>query len=119
MRLTQNLICIIVALMIAGCATQAGYEKILDTWLGHAEGELISSWGVPDSVYDAGSKKYLTYQNSRQMTLPASYTSNVYGNTIYTRSYGGNTINLRCKTTFTVDRGIIVDWSFRGNDCIG
>ena len=126
MRLMQNLICIIVALMIAGCATEAteaGYEETLNGWIGSSEARLISSWGVPDRVYEAGGKTYLTYQHSSQRTLAGtqpSYRSTVYGNTTYTRSYGGTypeTINYSCKTTFTVDkRGLIVGSSGYG-DC--
>jgi len=31
----------LLVLMLAGCATQAKYEKIVNSWVGHTEAELI------------------------------------------------------------------------------
>ena len=111
----QNLVCIIVALMIAGCqgptATQDGYVETLNSWIGSSEASLVSSWGVPDSVYEAGGKTYLTYL---LRVRSAGYTSTKFGNTIYTRSSGGKS----CKTTLTVEREIIVEWNALGNNCV-
>lgn len=42
---------ILVLLLLAGCATTAGYEKILNSWVGDNVDHLVSSWGPPASSY--------------------------------------------------------------------
>ena len=48
--------------MVAGCATRAGYETALSTWVGASEATLLSGWGAPDSFYESEGTKYLTYR---------------------------------------------------------
>ena len=38
-------------LLLTGCATTAGYEKILNSWVGDNADHLVSSWGPPASSY--------------------------------------------------------------------
>ena len=108
---------------LASCATEANYEKILDSWTGSSENELLNSWGPPDSVYESGGTKYLTYARGNTVVLPGtapSYQSTVVGNTMYTNPVGGTpplVMNRHCKTTFTIQSGIIVSWRWEGNAC--
>lgn len=108
---------------LVGCATEAKYGQMLDTWLGSSESELISKWGVPSSVYEADGVKYLTYRYSATGYVPgtpATYQTNVIGNTIYTNKIGGTpgmAYQSSCDTTFTVKGGKIVYWSWQGNAC--
>ena len=87
------------------------------------ENELLSSWGPPDSTYESGGTKYLTYVDDSTVALPGtapSYWSTVVGNTMYSNPVGGTpplVINKHCKTTFTVQNGTIVDWRWEGNAC--
>jgi hypothetical protein len=111
-------------LILAGCATTAKYEKVLATWVGSPEPNLIRSWGPPQQVYDAGDGvKYLTYVSSRNVFIPGSsptYSTQYIGNTAYTNSYGGSpaqNIAMSCKTSFEVKNGIITSWRYEGNDC--
>ena len=115
----------LIMLFLSGCfATTKKYEAVLRSWVSSSEDELISSWGVPDSFYEAGGKRYLTYSNSRSGyvpgTPPTMYTTSVYGNTGYTTAYGGTSgfsYNNHCKTTFTVVDGKITSWTWKGNSC--
>ena len=110
-------------LLLSACATAEKYEAILKSWVGNSESSLINSWGPPDSVYENGGQKYLTYFKSRSGYVPGTsptYQTQLIGNTAYTTSYGGSpgfAYNQNCKTTFTVSRGKIIQWRYEGNAC--
>jgi hypothetical protein len=118
-RLT--LVAMLVAL--AGCATTANYEKMLNSWIGVQEIELVRSWGPPANSYSVGSNKFLVYNSSRSMVMPGvapTYTATTYGNTTYVNSAGGTPayqLNLNCQTTFEIQGERIVSYSWRGNNC--
>ena len=110
--------------LLAGCATTENYEKILGTWVGSSERELIQSWGPPSSVYESGGTKYLTYSESASGYIPGTsptYQTQIIGNTAYTTSSGGSpgfAYNRSCKTTFTLRSDTIVSWRHEGNACV-
>lgn len=120
---------LIFSIFIAGCATNrattANYEKILNSWIGASEDKLIAKWGVPDKVYQNNNKKYLVY--SRQYTsytpgtAPRYYsTYNSITGAVTTTPVGGTsgyTIHYHCKTTYTIENGVITNWQWQGNDC--
>src|SRR5713226_7901331 len=101
---------------LVGCATTANYERILDSWVGNDEVQLVRQWGPPQQVYESGSRKFLTYSSSRNVYLPGtapSYTSTVIGNTVYTNPVGrtpGQNIGLTCITTFELENNKVVSW---------
>lgn len=113
-----------VFMLLAACATTAGYEEILDSWMGSSESSIVSSWGAPDNVYTApDGTRIITYYSSRNIVLPGTaptYTTTVYGNTAYTTSSGGSpatNIGMSCETSFTIKKGRIISWRYQGNDC--
>lgn len=109
--------------VLVGCATTANYEKILSSWVGSTELDLVRKWGPPHQAYEAGGRKFLVYSSSRNVYLPGtapSYTTTVIGNTVYTNRVGGSpgqNIGLSCQTTFEVSGERIVSWRWQGNDC--
>lgn len=114
----------IVMLALAGCATSAKYNAVLDTWMGHDINELVQSWGYPINSFKApnGNTVYV-YGNSSSYTMPTqtNTTYNVVGNTVYGNSYttGGQTLNYWCNTFFEVDEGnVIINWRWEGNRCV-
>lgn len=121
MRNTLALTVILFALV--GCATTANYEKILNSWIGYTELELIRKWGPPQQSYEAGGIKFLVYSSSRNVHIPGatpSYTTTVIGNTVYTNQVGGTpdqNIGLNCQTTFEISGERVVSWRWQGNDC--
>src|ERR1700733_1888308 len=134
----------ILLVLLAGCASTAGYEAVLQTWLGDSSDHLVSSWGVPQQVYrQSGGGTVLQYSRSGQIALPGmttyqaqtSYTSGSVaavgsnGNMI-NGTYDGTAttyvphtsdptvIATRCVTRFTADAsGRITNWSWEGNSC--
>ncbi|VVN81608.1 hypothetical protein PS712_01141 [Pseudomonas fluorescens] len=114
---------VILTLMLSACATTAKYEKILDTWVGEDELNLVRKWGPPQQSYETSGHRFLVYSNDRNVFVPGqapTYQTSVIGNTAYTNSYGGSpamNVNLSCTTTFEIADGKITTWSYRGNDC--
>jgi hypothetical protein len=108
---------------LTSCATSAKYEKILASWTGHSETELLDSWGPPDSIYESNDTKYLTYIRGNTTLFPdtaPSYQNTIAGNTIYTNQIGGMSpfvVSRHCKTTFAARDGIIRSWRWEGNAC--
>lgn len=106
---------------LAGCATEANFRAAMNQSLGISERELINRLGVPHKTYQLEQTKYLTYSYSASYYVPQNYQTNVYGYgnyaTAYTNSYGGYSINRTCSVTFTIERGIVVNWRSEGNDC--
>ena len=121
--MTRLYIAVLICLTLTACATTANYEKVLASWVGSSEDNLVRSWGPPDSVYEGAGSKYLTYMRASQGYVPGvapTYQSNVIGNTVYTQAVGGSpgyTYNTRCKTVFELVGGTITSWRWEGNAC--
>ncbi len=110
-------------LSLSGCATTANFEKMLSTWVGVSEDNLISRWGTPSRVYATGTTKYLTFDKSATGYVPGTaptYSTTVIGNTAYTNTYGGTSgyvYTKNCSTTFTITNGVVSGWRWEGNAC--
>ena len=109
--------------VLVACATTANYEKMLDSWVGTPEIDLIRRWGAPVQSYEAAGRKFLVYSSSRNVFIPGtapSYTTTVVGNTAYTNQVGGSSaqnIGLACQTTFEIYSERVASWRYQGNDC--
>ena len=87
---------IVAVFALSGCATTAGYEKVLDSWVGAQEVDLVRSWGPPVQAYETGGRKFIVYSAKRNVCLPSlspTYQANVVGDTAYTTAVGGSPIN--------------------------
>lgn len=118
-------ILIVLFLLVNACATAAKYEARLETWVGASEEELVMEWGPPDSVYDVNdTKKMLTYSESHIVHISGiqpHYTTEVVGGVMYTRATGGSEprdVEHKCKTTFVIENGEVIDWITKGNNCV-
>jgi hypothetical protein len=113
----------VVVLIFSGCATTANYEKILNSWIGSEEVDLIRKWGPPQQSYESGGRKFLVYSSQRNVYMPGTaprYQTTYIGNTAYTNQVGGTpgyNIGMTCTTTFELVNNKIVTWQWRGNDC--
>ncbi len=123
--------------ILVGCATTAGYEQMLTTWVGSSESNLISSWGPPENIYaldDGG--KVLTYINKRNVQIGGYTTTKpvtTYSNGNISGDINANynststtymqtttpvqNINMSCSTRFTFRNGVVQAWAWQGNDC--
>ena len=108
---------------LTGCVTKKEYEDTLSSWVGASENELVMSWGPPNSVYESGGLKYLTWSNSGSVTIPGTsptYQTSIYGNTAYTTAIGGSapmTFNKHCQRTMVISNDRVVNWQWKGNGC--
>ena len=68
----KRLLITLFALISTACATTANYEKILSSWVGANEIDLIRSWGAPDNQYESSGTKFLTYQKSENIYMPGT-----------------------------------------------
>jgi len=85
-------------LFLAACATEAEYRRHVNSYIGMSEEDLIANMGIPSKRYQTENKKFLDYKNS------------YYSHEAHKKYY--------CNTTFILEKGIVEDVTFRGNDCV-
>lgn len=114
---------VIAVVALTACATTAGYEKLVNSWVGAQEIDLVRSWGAPVQTYEAGGRKFIVYTSHRNVYVPGmapTYQTTIIGNTAYTNPVGGSpdmNITRSCTTTFELEGTKIVSGSYRGNGC--
>lgn len=112
-----------IAVLAASCATTAGYEKMLSSFVGLEEIELVRRWGPPLQTYETGGRRFLSYQSDRTIYragTPGIVHTTVIGTTAYSRVLGGvpgSWSRWLCQTVFELDGTKVVAWSHQGNDC--
>jgi len=91
-------ICLILTMLLMGCATTEKYEAKLNVWVGRNINDLTNAWGYPQSSFKA----------------PDGNMVYVYGRQINVSNYG----SFVCTAYFEVDnKNIVVKWRHEGNDC--
>jgi hypothetical protein len=122
--ITLGLLLVVLVILLAGCATRAGYETALNSWVGTSEPALVAAWGPPDSVYENDGLRYLTYRRmeSRGGSGPSigygiGYGSGHYGSSVFSTIGTSDGYITQCKTTFILRAGIIENYRFEGNGC--
>lgn len=126
--------------VLGGCATNANFQKIMQSHMGDSEGQLISSMGPPQSSYAlSDGSKILTYNRSGSYQIggqtsyqPVNSTTNgTISNGYRTSTYQATTtsyqpvqqptynINTSCTVNFTVSAGgRVMAWNANGNNCV-
>ncbi len=129
---------LLVPMLLVGCATSAGYQAILQSWIGDNTDHLVSVWGAPQQEYPLrGGGRVLQYERSNTIVFPGgtkyepvTTQSNGTVSGDVNGSYTGTattyvpekadpiTFQQRCVTRFTADAsGRIVQWAWEGNAC--
>ena len=54
---------------LVGCATTEGYVKLVESWVGTSEIDLIRHWGAPDQTYKSGDSEFLVFNSYRSVYL--------------------------------------------------
>ncbi len=134
---------VVLSVALAGCATTANYQKILNSWVGYNVDNLVMRWGLPANSYPlSNGGRVLEYNKQRNVqiggyttTVPEttynSGTANVYGTggsahgtysgtstTYVQKTTPVQNIAMQCITRFTVNaQGTITNWAWQGNDC--
>ncbi|QWD62905.1 hypothetical protein [Polynucleobacter sp. MWH-UH25E] len=113
----------VLGLLLAGCATTANYEKILQTTIGKPEKDLVAAWGIPQGSYENEGVRYLTYSRSESGVIPgqpARANTVMIAGKPYTNMVGGSPsigYTNACTTIFKIENKIVVSYEFKGNDC--
>jgi hypothetical protein len=97
-------------LFLAGCATQAEYERKLDSWIGASAQDLVRAWGYPARIMRGphGGDVY-HYASRETVTTARNYSALGYARL---RDY-----DFTCDVWFDIDNGRVARWTYRGNDC--
>lgn len=99
----------VVMTFLSGCATKKGYEKVLNTWIGKTETEMVEKMGPPNGTYQLPKQKVLTY----------SY-STIASTTIYSPQLAtAATVSSEsgCRTHFFIANDVVVKWLYFGSEC--
>lgn len=119
----RNAILLLLGMTLAACATTAGYEKVLNSWIGADEISLVRAWGAPSRSYETAGSKFLGYTTQHDIFLPGTpmtYTTTMVGVTTITTPVAGTpgyAMTSSCLTTFEIVDGKVVRWSHQGSDC--
>lgn len=106
---------IAIAIVVASCATAAGYEQLFNSWAGAQEVELVRSWGPPAQTYEASGRKLIVYESRRNLQLQGTATSHTSAG-----ATGGSPamdIEMFCTKTFGLESSKVISWSSKGDDC--
>jgi hypothetical protein len=134
LSLAQSLL---VLILLAGCATQAKYQKSVESWVGRSSRELVHALGTPEKVEALKSGGHLiSYTRSKASSAELGGIPSVFGEEYefvqvhndtgaVPRSYdeivaapGATTYNKSCLTYFEVNPGgKITRAGFSGSDC--
>jgi hypothetical protein len=119
----KKVMVIIMTMTLTACATTENYEKILRSWVGSSEIDLLRSWGPPNSQFYSSGTTFLTYERYGNVFIPGSdptFRTTRIGNTLYTNTTGGSpsyNIPTSCRTIFEIRNTTIVSWRWEGNAC--
>jgi len=118
---------VLLALVFAcllGCATRAGYEKAMNSYIGAREADLVRALGPSDNTYETGGRKFLQYSSQGTATVAGTsltVTSTMPMGPATIPSVGAApaiNMNLGCITTFELVADRVVSWSAKGNRCV-
>jgi len=116
-------VCLFVAGLLSGCATQAKFEENVKSMMGMSEDEVIQKLGAPNGFYQTADMKYLTFSRARSGYVPGTapnYQTQVIGNTAYTQAVGGSpgySYTTTCALTLGFRDGRAATYRYEGNAC--
>lgn len=106
MKITQILF---FSLVLAGCATQAKYKEVLDSWVGSSESDVVATWGVPARTHEAQGLRVLEYYDSKE-SYSAAYNK-------FTKTTEVSKDSWDCLTRFIFRGGKLESYTFQGPAC--
>ena len=118
----------ILFLLICGCTTTTendSYNQKLAIWLGKPQEMLYKYWGEPDEQFIIDADTY-EVEYSKVYKYPSFNREEVYARELSDEimdigpEYGQSqeAAIYYCKTNFTIQDGVVVDYGFNGDNCI-
>jgi hypothetical protein len=101
---------LVVLALLAGCATQSGFDQRMSAYVGRSEGDLVVALGVPARTFQTPEgRRFVQYERRR----------------VQASSLGGwgwrggvDVTTWDCNVTFEVTGGRVAGFTSRGNDCV-
>ena len=110
-----------ISCLLACQPTINNYEKFLQSWVGQSEAQLVTTWGAPADMQTLGQNRQLfTYIFQKQVLADGQTPIDLGPNSLYNNQNDalGMTYDYYCKTTFTTQDDIIVNYSWSGDACL-
>lgn len=113
-------------LLTVGCQSfndSQVYNRQLQKWRGQSASELYADWGTPQQTVplsgDSVMVSYYRAENDSSDNEFAPFDSDIYYNALTLPYYGiaPEPPLFYCETSFVIKDGIIVDYTFTGNNC--
>ena len=119
---------ILMLLLLSGCAlkgtgwTSSAYSRDLENYVGQSEMNLYQNWGAPDNVLQISpySKvvSYTEYYSSPQGGQVPAYANDFNYSAMWQGYTTENPNDYYCTTSFTIQGGMVTNYSFNGDDCV-
>jgi hypothetical protein len=110
------------ALVCTSCvSTQSVVDRFGQKWIGQNFDEFVLRYGTPYRKFElnSGDIVYVWNSGTSSVAVPATATTNVYGNTAYTQLSGGENINMFCEMQLVTDRAGVIRQVIILKDTIG
>ncbi|RKS85280.1 hypothetical protein DES39_1793 [Orbus hercynius] len=116
--------------LLAGCVTEAGYQRKLQRSVGMSKQQLIDEWGEPvtefahKQVYSQGkllqkAETIMNYYQHTNFNQPAKLTIKQVSNNSLTYDFQPqSTTTFSCLTTFRLEHDRVVSYKYEGNNCV-
>lgn len=121
-------------LFVFACASNAKYDKKLETWVGKPVSSLTKKWGEPSAKkFLANGDSVITYTKANDVYVPSEFYTynqgfepsenvvyspflNDYNFSPYMDNFGYEVVDY-CQTSFLIQEGFVTAWKWKGNDC--
>lgn len=122
-------------LFVFACASNAKYDKRLESWIGKPVNSLTAKWGEPSAKkFLANGDSVITYTKANDVYVPSEFYYynqgfepsedvvyspflNDYDFSPYMNNFGYEVVD-SCQTSFLIQEGLVTGWKWKGNDCI-
>jgi len=111
----------VLAVLLAGCQTRAGFEQRLARWNGQPIAEVVKAWGGPNHVGEApaGEKLYTwEFGRERRAVLDAPRRGTTPASGYGSRMQPAEVSTDWCTVTFVVEDSRVRASRFSGNGCV-
>lgn len=114
-------------IFLVSCTTTSdNYGQKLQNYMGVSESVLVSDWGIPDNVQTiVPGEQIYTYIQTYNGAL--NNNTEPYAEQVAYGEFGMNPnlppnpnqiSSYYCQTTFTIQNGVVTNFSFNGDDCV-
>ena len=118
----KNIIIFSAIFLLSACQESVqNYEAFLNTWIGQSEANLVATWGAPVDMQTIGPNRQLfTYITEKQVLADGQTPVQLGQDSAYSQNTDalGTVLDYYCKTTFTTQNDIIVNYSWNGDGCL-